>query len=161
MVSDRRTTSCYPWYLGFDPQRNPKRCGMDESSKAKRGETREFWETAIRLWTENGLSVREFYSREGLAEHAFYSWRRCIAAGEPSARGKTRVLCHGSRPPVLLTRTRLPSSSCRSASSAKKLRVPTRRLSNRRQQYRSRSSGHRPGACESWPASIRQPSMPC
>ena len=49
---------------------------MDESSKSKRGETREFWETAIRLWTESGLSVREFCSREGLAEHTFYSRRR-------------------------------------------------------------------------------------
>lgn len=49
---------------------------MDESSKSRRVETREFWETAIRLWTESGLSVREFCSREGLAEHTFYSWRR-------------------------------------------------------------------------------------
>jgi transposase-like protein len=49
---------------------------MDDSSKLKRVETREFWEAAIRLWTDSGLSVREFCSREGLAEHTFYSWRR-------------------------------------------------------------------------------------
>ena len=49
---------------------------MDESGKSRRGETREFWEEAVRLWTESGLSVREFCSREGLAEHSFYSWRR-------------------------------------------------------------------------------------
>jgi len=49
---------------------------MDESNKSKRVETREFWEAAIRLWTECGLSVREFCSREGLTEHTFYSWRR-------------------------------------------------------------------------------------
>ena len=49
---------------------------MDESTGSKRGETREFWEAAIRLWTDSGLSVREFCSREGLAEHTFYSWRR-------------------------------------------------------------------------------------
>ena len=49
---------------------------MDESSKSKRVETREFWEAAIRLWAESGLPVREFCSREGLAEHTFYSWRR-------------------------------------------------------------------------------------
>jgi transposase-like protein len=49
---------------------------MDESSRSKRVETREFWEAAIRLWTDSGLSVREFCSREGLAEHTFYSWRR-------------------------------------------------------------------------------------
>jgi transposase-like protein len=49
---------------------------VDESSKSKRVETREFWEAAIRLWADSGLSVREFCSREGLAEHTFYSWRR-------------------------------------------------------------------------------------
>ena len=49
---------------------------MDESSKSKRVETREFWEEAIRLWADSGLSVREFCAREGLAEHTFYSWRR-------------------------------------------------------------------------------------
>jgi transposase-like protein len=49
---------------------------VDESSKSKRVETREFWEEAIRLWADSGLSVREFCAREGLAEHTFYSWRR-------------------------------------------------------------------------------------
>ena len=49
---------------------------MDESSKSKRTETREFWEEAIRLWADSGLSVREFCAREGLSEHAFYSHRR-------------------------------------------------------------------------------------
>jgi hypothetical protein len=39
-------------------------------------ETREFWEEAIRLWADSGLSVREFCVREGLSEHAFYSHRR-------------------------------------------------------------------------------------
>lgn len=49
---------------------------MDDSSRSKRVETREFWEAAIRLWNDSGLSVREFCSGEGLAEHTFYSWRR-------------------------------------------------------------------------------------
>jgi transposase-like protein len=49
---------------------------MDESSKSKREETREFWEEAIRLWADSGLSVRDFCVREGLAEHTFYSRRR-------------------------------------------------------------------------------------
>ena len=49
---------------------------MDESSKSKRVETREFWEEAIRLWNESGLSVRDFCVREGLTEHTFYSRRR-------------------------------------------------------------------------------------
>jgi transposase-like protein len=49
---------------------------VDESNKSKREETREFWEEAIRLWSDSGLSVREFCAREGLAEHTFYSRRR-------------------------------------------------------------------------------------
>jgi len=49
---------------------------VDESNKSKREETREFWEEAIRLWNESGLSVRDFCAREGLAEHTFYSRRR-------------------------------------------------------------------------------------
>ena len=49
---------------------------MDKSRKSKRAETREFWEEAIRLWADSGLSVREFCAREGLAEHTFYSRRR-------------------------------------------------------------------------------------
>ena len=43
---------------------------------SKRGEAREYWKEAVRLWGESGLSVREFCGREGLAEHSFYSWRR-------------------------------------------------------------------------------------
>jgi len=49
---------------------------VDEWSKSKQTETREFWEEAIRLWADSGLSVREFCTREGLSEHAFYSHRR-------------------------------------------------------------------------------------
>ncbi len=58
---------------------------MDESSRSKRGEAREFWETAIRLWTDSGLSVREFCSREGLNEHGFYSWRRELLPNSTSS----------------------------------------------------------------------------
>lgn len=56
---------------------------MDESSRSKRVETREFWEAAIRLWTDSGLSVREFCGREGLVEHTFYSWRRELMSESP------------------------------------------------------------------------------
>jgi transposase-like protein len=44
--------------------------------KSKRTEAREFWEEAVRLWNESGLSVRDFCAREGLTEHTFYSRRR-------------------------------------------------------------------------------------
>jgi transposase-like protein len=48
----------------------------DAVDKSKRTETREFWEEAVRLWNESGLSVRDFCAREGLTEHTFYSRRR-------------------------------------------------------------------------------------
>ena len=60
----------------------------DESRKAKRGETREFWQAAIRLWAESGLPVREFCSREGLTEHTFYSWRRTLMPESPATEVK-------------------------------------------------------------------------
>ena len=53
---------------------------MDGSGKSKRGEARGFGEAAIGLWSESGLSVREFCRREGLTENAFYSWRRKLRA---------------------------------------------------------------------------------
>ena len=108
---------------------------MDESSKSKRVETREFWEEAIRLWAESGLSVREFCNREGLAEHSFYSWRRELMPESPAPEvnqesSATEEVKHppmagddvgGSRLPVPPAQTHLPSSSCRSVSSAKKV----------------------------------------
>ncbi len=34
---------------------------MGDSSRSKREEAGEFWEAAIRLWGESGLSVRELF----------------------------------------------------------------------------------------------------
>jgi transposase-like protein len=55
---------------------------MDESSKSKRVERREFWGEAIRLWVNSGLSVQAFCRREGLATQTFYSWRRELLADD-------------------------------------------------------------------------------
>ena len=52
---------------------------------AKRGEAREYWKEAVRLWAESGLSVREFCGREGLAEHSFYFWRRRLRPEDHAA----------------------------------------------------------------------------
>ena len=57
---------------------------MDESSTSKQTETREFWQEAVRLWSDSGLSVREFCAREGLKEHTFYSRRRELQPEIPS-----------------------------------------------------------------------------
>jgi transposase-like protein len=78
---------------------------MNESSGSKRVETREFWDEAIRLWADSGLSVREFCAREGLAEHTFYSWRRELLpesaapemSQEASAAGDGEVTTTGRR----------------------------------------------------------------
>jgi hypothetical protein len=57
---------------------------VEESTKSKQAETREFWEEAIRLWGDSGLSVREFCAREGLTEHTFYSRRRELLPENPT-----------------------------------------------------------------------------
>ena len=133
---------------------------MDESNKSRRVETREFWEAAIRLWTEGDLSVREFCSREGLAEHTFYSWRRELLPGSsasevteshPPPRTRPPPIIgddvSGGGVPVPLAQTRPSSSSCRSVSSATKVRVPTRQCPRRQREHRrSRSSGLFPGS---------------
>jgi transposase-like protein len=51
----------------------------------KRGEAKEYWNEAVRLWAASGLSVREFCGREGLAEHSFYFWRRRLRLENPVA----------------------------------------------------------------------------
>ena len=120
---------------------------MDGSGRSKRVETREFWEEAIRLWTEDGLSVREFCSREGLAEHAFYSWRRALLPESPASEvNQESPVTEDERPPMVgddvgggglpvpLAQTRRPSSSCRSVSLATKVRVPTRHRPRRRRK---------------------------
>ena len=68
---------------------------MDGSGKTKRGEAREFWEAAIRLWSESGLSVREFCRREGLTENAFYSWRRKLRAENWMSEAGQEASCIG------------------------------------------------------------------
>ncbi len=55
---------------------------MGKAGTAKGLETREFWNEAVRLWADCGLSVRDFCRREGLNEHSFYSWRRRFVPNE-------------------------------------------------------------------------------
>ena len=56
---------------------------MGKAGRVKGLETREFWNEAVRLWADSGLSVRDFCRREGLNEHSFYSWRRVFVPNEP------------------------------------------------------------------------------
>lgn len=70
---------------------------MDGSNVSKRGNAREFWEAAVRLWSEGGLSVRQFCRQEGLTEHSFYWWRRRLASENaltesPAAGGTDAVI---------------------------------------------------------------------
>lgn len=39
-------------------------------------EKRAFWQTAVQLHRQSGLSVREFCQREGLSQASFFAWRR-------------------------------------------------------------------------------------
>jgi hypothetical protein len=53
---------------------------MDGSNKSTWEEAQEYWETAIRLWKESGLPIREFCRRERLTEKVFYAWERVLRA---------------------------------------------------------------------------------
>jgi hypothetical protein len=68
---------CYRGTLGKSNQEIQRSCAVDESSKSKRTETREFWEEAIRLWTDSGLSVREFCDRGGVADDLRSDYTLC------------------------------------------------------------------------------------
>lgn len=49
---------------------------MAKKGPARREERRTYWQTAIDLQRESRLSIRQFCRQEGLAESAFYVWRR-------------------------------------------------------------------------------------
>ena len=71
------------WYrgtLGKSKLGSQRSQAVDESNKSKRTETREFWEEAIRLWNESGLSVRDFCACEGFDRaHFLFAPARVVA----------------------------------------------------------------------------------
>lgn len=50
---------------------------------------REFWQMAIETCYSSGLTIRQFCKQEGLAESAFYSWRRKLLKTNNSETNKT------------------------------------------------------------------------
>ena len=65
---------------------------MGGRQREREAEIRRFWELALDLWSESGLTAAEFCRREGLTRCTFYSWRRRLradhdkaAAAKPSA----------------------------------------------------------------------------
>ena len=60
-------------------------------SKNQKLETdqREFWQMAIETCYSSGLTIRQFCKQEGLAESAFYSWRRKLLQTNNSETNKT------------------------------------------------------------------------
>jgi transposase-like protein len=59
---------------------------MSESRDVKRANATEFWDAAVRLWTESGMPVRAFCRQEGLAEHSFYAWRKKLSPKNDEAK---------------------------------------------------------------------------
>jgi len=55
------------------------------------------WRRLLRRWRGSGRTVRSFCAEHGLAEPAFYSWRRTIAARDQEAAPRRR-LKPGGRP---------------------------------------------------------------
>ena len=49
---------------------------MAKKGPPRSEERRTYWQAAVELYRESGLSVRQFCQQEGLAESAFYYWRR-------------------------------------------------------------------------------------
>ncbi len=64
---------------------------MGESAGRRQSEARDFWDAAIRLWEESGLSVRDFCRREGLGEHSFHSWRGKLPSESSSPEAAAQV----------------------------------------------------------------------
>jgi transposase-like protein len=58
---------------------------MNGRRREREAEIRRFWEMALDLWSESGLTVAEFCRREGLTKHTFYAWRRRLQADHAKA----------------------------------------------------------------------------
>ncbi len=87
---------------------------MDESRTHRRGEARQFWSEAVRLWEESGLAVREFCRREGLEEHSLHAWRRRLPCESSPRKIPTRVplrRAHASAVLASVARRRSPPAA--------------------------------------------------
>lgn len=52
-------------------------------------EKREYWQAAIELWRESGLTIRAFCRQEELTESAFHFWKRqLLQEQKPAAKEK-------------------------------------------------------------------------
>ncbi len=49
---------------------------MDSARRRSPAEARRFWELAIDLWANSGMSAAGFCRREGLKESSFYAWQQ-------------------------------------------------------------------------------------
>jgi len=58
---------------------------MAKKGPARSEERRTYWQTAIDLQRESRLSIRQFCKQEGLAESAFYFWRRELRRSDDSS----------------------------------------------------------------------------
>ncbi len=58
---------------------------MAKKGPARGEERRSYWQAAMELQQQSGLSIRRFCRQEGLAESAFYFWRRELQRGADSS----------------------------------------------------------------------------
>jgi len=52
---------------------------MSSKQRKSNNERRQFWQMAIEIWQDSGMSVSKFCKAEGLSEGAFYSWRKRLS----------------------------------------------------------------------------------
>jgi hypothetical protein len=76
------------------------------AKKRNRDENRKFWQMAIEMQRESGLSIAEFCRREGLQAAMYYAWRRKLKQnGDPNA-DRTAGSGQGDVPFVVKTESR-------------------------------------------------------
>lgn len=90
-----------------------------KGSAAAAGERRAFWQAALELQRESGLTIRAFCKQEQLAESVFHFWKRELQRELPSASGKEAAVrvkpacrpAEGAGPAFVPVEIRSPAAS--------------------------------------------------
>ena len=56
---------------------------MSDNGKGTKADQIEFWKMVLQTFKSSNLSIHQFCKQEGLAEWAFYSWRRKLIGRQP------------------------------------------------------------------------------
>ncbi len=65
---------------------------MSRKQKESNKDRGQFWQMAIEIWQDSGMSVSKFCEAEGLSESSFYIWRKKLAQSDDAETGKQKKL---------------------------------------------------------------------